>query len=243
MSEARKAAVRDTQQLLKITDNRNLKVDGLLGAETRSTFNSASGDTQRVIASVVKRHGMSMQELLAPTARIQVGARRTPGTQVAAAISKWCRLHGVSEKLALTICEVESGFNPDAVSPTGASGLFQVTGSAVRDVKKNLSTMYFEPPKAAKRLDIDWNCMVGIGYIKLAARYAGKNPMSDSLSDWTDIYSTYNIGPGAYSLWKSGKFGHSSLVESWKAQSGELKQNGIEQYASNVSAKLKSVLA
>lgn len=240
MSEARKAAARDAQTILKITQNPQLKVDGIVGRETRSTYAQSSGDAQRVVASVVKRHGLSMTELLSPTARISRPRKGTPDPQVVALISKWASLHRVSPRLATTICGIESNFDVNARSPTGASGLFQVTASAVADVRKGLPGMYYEPP-GGNRLDPEWNTMVGIGYIKLAARYAGKDPQTDSLSDWAEIYSTYNLGPGAFRLWKAGEFSNSRLVNSWSVQSAELKQNGIENYISNVTAKLSSL--
>lgn len=240
MSEARKAAARDAQTILRVTQNRQLNVDGIVGPETRTTYAQAGDDAKRVVASVVKRHGFSMTDLLSPAARISRTPRGVPSSQVRAIISKWSTLHRVNDKLATTICGIESNFVPDARSPTGASGLFQVTASAITDVRRSFPEMYYEPPNG-NRFNPEWNAMVGIGYIKLAARYAGKDPRSDSLSDWAEIYSTYNLGPGAFGLWKAGEFGNARLVNSWSVQSAELKQNGIENYISNVKAKLSSL--
>lgn len=229
------------QTLLKISTNPALKVDGVVGRETRSTHTNASSDVKRVVDSVIQSHGLKVGDLLSPVARITRLSRVMPTPLIRSTIAKWAKEHGVNEALSFAVCEIESGFDPDARSSTGAIGLFQLTSSAVTDVSRKYKGYY--PPPGGNWYDLEWNVNVGVRFLRICAGYARVNPSSSDLEAWRDIYGCYNLGVGAYTTWKKAQFSDSTLIASWSSQSAELKQNGIEQYGANVLAKLRSVVA
>lgn len=241
MSDARTNAVRDMQTILQVTTNRALKVDGVVGKETRSTYNVANDVTKRVVSDVVRGRGFDVNNLLSPVARIERPVTGTASSDVKQLIRKWSAAHGVNFNLAMTICGIESGFNPNAVSSTGASGLFQLTAPAIQDVRDKYSG-YYAPPAPLGRLDPAWNAEMGICFIKIAAGYAGVSPMSSSIEDWAHIYGTFNLGSGAYKAWRAKQYSNADLQKSWSSQSSELKRNGIASYGANVVSKLKTMV-
>lgn len=240
MSDARTSAVRDMQTILKVTTNRALKVDGVVGKETRSTYNVANDVTKRVVSDVVRGRGFDADDLLSPVARIERPVTGIANSEVFTLIRKWSAAHGVNVDLATTICGIESRFNPNAVSPTGASGLYQLTAPAIQDVKEKYPG-YRDPPAPLGRLDPAWNAEMGIRFIRISAGYAGVSPMSSSIEDWAHIYGTFNLGSGAYKAWRAKKYSNTDLQKSWSSQSSELKRNGIASYGENVLSKLKTV--
>lgn len=86
------------------------------------------------------------------------------------------RSYGIDPKLLLAVIEVESGFNPNAVSPVGAVGLMQLmpdTGSAMGAV--NL----FDPEE---------NVIAGAKYLSIQLNKFGSLELA---------LAAYNAGPGA----------------------------------------------
>ena len=86
------------------------------------------------------------------------------------------KYYGIDPKLLLAVIEVESGFNPNAVSPVGAVGLMQLmpdTGSAMRAV--NL----FDPEE---------NVIAGAKYLSIQLNKFGSLELA---------LAAYNAGPGA----------------------------------------------
>lgn len=242
MSDVRAAAIRDMQTILKVTTNRALKVDGVVGKETRSTHNVANDGTKRVVSDVVRARGFDVNDLLSPVARIERPVTGTPSSEVFKLIRQWSLAHGVNTDLAMAICGIESRFDPNAVSSTGASGLFQLTSPALQDVKEKYRG-YRPPPAPLGRFDPAWNAEMGIFFIRICAGYAGVSPMSSSIEDWAHIYGTFNLGSGAYKAWRAKKYSNTDLQKSWASQSSELKRNGIASYGDNVLSKLKTVNA
>ncbi len=57
---------------------------------------------------------------------------QTPAVQQL--ISQYSAKHGLEEKLVRAVIEVESDFNPNAVSPAGAQGLMQIMPGTQRDL-------------------------------------------------------------------------------------------------------------
>jgi soluble lytic murein transglycosylase-like protein len=80
---------------------------------------------------------------------------------------------GLDPNLALAVAKVESSMNPNAVSPEGAVGLFQLMPSSFPGEDIN---------------DVQTNIDLGVGYLaQLLARYNG---------DTTLALAAYNAGPG-----------------------------------------------
>ena len=114
------------------------------------------------------------------------GRRMTPDERrrVVDTIMLASREHDVSPQLVLAVIEIESGYNPHAVSPVGAMGLMQLmprTGAEVaertRDRWRGTSTL-FEP---------EANIRLGVAYLReLIDRY-------DSIRV---ALAAYNWGPG-----------------------------------------------
>lgn len=109
--------------------------------------------------------------------------------QIMQKIRLTARKYGVDEYLALALVQHESNFNPRAKSRTGAVGLFQLTGSAVRQLG------------VKKTYDVDKNIEYGTRYLKwclqntdtveeaLVAYNAGIGKLRDALADGIPIDS------------------------------------------------------
>lgn len=232
-----KSAIRGVQALLEIATGRQMQIDGKVGSETRSALNNAPSHVKRAAEQLALARGHDLAELMAPKAMKSKG-RGSPTAEMKATIEKWCKVFKVNYDLAMTIASVESDWDPQAYNASGkASGLFQITGAAIQDVKERRPKHFFP---STNRFDLDFNCMVGVGYISVAAGYAGVDAMSPSMSVWVDIYSTYNLGPGAYRAWKAGRYNSDVVVKSWSTQAAMLKRGGIPQYTANVRDFLSS---
>ena len=92
------------------------------------------------------------------------------------------RRHGIPLPLVLAVMEVESGFDPRAVSPKGARGLIQVMPETARDLGIDPARL-FDP---AVNLD------TGVRYLRvLADRYDGHT---------LSVIAAYNAGPERVAL-------------------------------------------
>lgn len=85
------------------------------------------------------------------------------------------RKHGVPEDLFLRLVEQESGWNPAAVSPKGATGLAQLMPETARHLGVDIS-------------DPAQNLEGGARYLKM---------MFDRFGSWRLALAAYNAGPGA----------------------------------------------
>ncbi len=86
---------------------------------------------------------------------------------------------GMDPDLALKVAETESQFNPDAVSPKGAVGVFQLMEAAAAE----------QGISAEERRDPSKNIRAGVGYLKrMIAKHGGNVELG---------LASYNAGPGA----------------------------------------------
>lgn len=125
---------------------------------------------------------------------IRVSGQTLP-PNVSNAIQEAAEISGIPVDTQLAMYRAESGYNPSAVSKTGAGGLGQLTGPAIKDVIQN----YPEELEAAgiplsadmDRLDPRKNAIVSALYMKLQhEKYLGGKGSIE------DRYIAYNIGVG-----------------------------------------------
>ena len=98
-------------------------------------------------------------------------------------IKKWAEKTGVPLARALAMAHVESTFNPKAVSPAGAKGLFQVMPDTARQPGYGIA-----PLPESKIFDIEENTRFGLQYRSKMAQLFGS----------IGSLGAYNAGPGAY---------------------------------------------
>lgn len=109
-------------------------------------------------------------------------ALRAPGSgnhrreRFASLIRTAAQKHGVSEALLHAVIEAESNYNPQAVSPKGATGLMQLMPITARHLG---ITDAFDPAV---------NVMAGARYLKQLMRQFG--------DDLRIVLAAYNAGPG-----------------------------------------------
>lgn len=234
----KKDVIVGVQKLLNVNGHyARLKEDGIVGRETRNSYGNAPERFQDLLDSYAVSRGFVLKDLMAPKS---ISAPNSPPrSEIVEAISKYCTLFGVSEKLATTVAWTESKFDPTVVNASGAAGLFQITRWAISQVQQSYSKQYFPQPQGG-RTDLAFNCMVGIGYLHWCAKWAGVNPLSDSPSDWAKVYGAYNLGPEAFRLWQQGAHSSDTVTKAWSNQAAFLKKGGVSKYLDNVRDYLSS---
>lgn len=106
-------------------------------------------------------------EQLAPLARQMGDAERDA---LAATLVEASREHGLPPAFVLAVIEVESRFDPYAVSPVGALGLMQVLPSTGAPVARRLGIAWRGPQTL---FEADANVRIGVSYLReLIDRYA-----------------------------------------------------------------------
>ena len=93
------------------------------------------------------------------------------------------RRYDIPENLAVRTVQQESGFNPDAVSPDGASGLMQVMPGTAADPGYGV-----RPLSEDQLFDQEANVEFGMQYLRA---------MYDKFGSWDLALAAYNAGPGA----------------------------------------------
>jgi hypothetical protein len=112
-----------------------------------------------------------LPESLAPTTTLPVDGLH-------ALVDRLAALHGIDVKLAHAVVQVESNYEPHAVSPKGAKGLMQIMPSVVQAFA------------VADPFDPEQNLNAGLGYLR---------ELLDTLPDLRLALAAYNAGPGAVS--------------------------------------------
>lgn len=192
------AAVAAAQGVMSFTDP-SIKVDGKWGSFTQGAYdkqNSAQrAQIDKLVAAVT--NGATVNDLRAfrDAERSQGSKARSVSMQLSdknASIRELVKAiaqeQGVPVATAMKIAHLESRFNPAAKSPTGAAGVFQMTGVAIKDVNEKFKTNYtkqdmYDPVKGIT---------AGLQYMKIVSRYMGI-PLTDTVK----IYMGFNIGVGS----------------------------------------------
>lgn len=167
-------------QLILNRNGASLVVDGKFGRKSAQALSLAEPSVRESIKTLVQQVGGKALQPLSPSTMVN-------REQIVELIRSTAAAHGVPVKTALAIAWLESKFDPNAVSSTGAKGVYQMTSIAVRDVATR------GQPRVdikGREMDPGLNVLAGILYIKLVS-----STMGVPLSDIPRIYMGFNIGP------------------------------------------------
>lgn len=227
-----KKAVTYAQALLNL-DGAAIKVDGVSGPATRGAMAKAAPSTLAEMEQTLKGRGHArVFASLLPVQAELVSTKGLPPEPIKQVIDKWADVFGVNRNLAYTIAYNESKYNLKARSGSGASGLFQITAPAIADVREKPATRryYF----SGDRFDLEYNTMVGVGYIRVCADYAKINPKTANPRDWYTIYGYYNLGIGSMRAIARKDYANPVLLSALATQAAPLQRGGPANYIDNV---------
>jgi soluble lytic murein transglycosylase-like protein len=184
-----------------LSQSARIDVDGKWGRFSQSAYNSAPADARRAVDSVVRALSGATVKDLASYRDVQrrmgeAAAAKAVGTgNIQEMIKALALKEGVPSITALKIAKIESNFNPKAVSPTGAKGVYQLTTIAIKDVKQRgggyVVKDAFDPVQ---------NITGGLKYMKIVAR-----DMDVGLNETAKLYMGFNIGPSGAKHVLAGK--------------------------------------
>lgn len=178
-----------------------IKVDGKWGKFSQSAYNSAPADTRRAVDTAVRALSGGTVADLASYRDIQrkmgeaAFAKAAGSGNIQEMIKALALKEGVPQITALKIAKIESNFNPKAVSPTGAKGVYQLTTIAIKDVKQRGGGYVVKDP-----FDPEQNITGGLKYMKIVAR-----DMNVGLDETAKLYMGFNIGPSGAKHVLAGK--------------------------------------
>ncbi len=153
----------------------------LIAAPCSRISNDAGFDAGSPLAEARDPEVDTVVEHLAPLARQMGDAERAA---LASALVEASREHGLPPAFVLAVIEVESRFDPYAVSPVGALGLMQVLPSTGAPVARRLGITWRGPQTL---FDPHANVRIGVAYLReLIDRYANVRA----------ALAAYNWGPG-----------------------------------------------
>jgi len=148
---------------------------------SRTPHDTVAGDAGEPAASPHDPELAAIEARLAPLAR-QMGAAERDA--LARALVAASREHGLQPALVLAVIEVESRFDPYAVSHKGALGLMQVMPSTGAPIARRLGIPWRGPQTL---FDPHANVRIGVAYLReLIDRYANVRA----------ALAAYNWGPG-----------------------------------------------
>jgi soluble lytic murein transglycosylase-like protein len=129
--------------------------------------------TESGAPAVTKTYAVPRAETVRATRYVAVDR----GWQYENLISEHARLNGVRSDLVRAVMQVESAFNPNAISPKGAMGLMQLMPATMRQYGVRNA---FNPAE---------NVRAGVAYLRdLLDRYSNNEELA---------LAAYNAGPGA----------------------------------------------
>jgi len=146
--------------------------------------NSSQTGSQRALVVRADRRTGKLVRSVAPlkgSSSDAVPAHREPSINISEMVEKAAHDNHVDPLLVHSIIQVESNYNPYAVSPKGAQGLMQLMPPTARDLGVNDS---FDPRQ---------NIEAGVRYLKY---------LQDLYKDDRLALAAYNAGPGAVQKYK-----------------------------------------
>lgn len=106
--------------------------------------------------------------------------------------------HGIDPNLLAIITLVESGGNPNAVSPSGAIGLVQVMPATALDIARQRGVALGDQTNPVTNLDF------GAWYLAAQLRAFGQRDDPDWRTSVDRAAAAYNGGPGSVRRWLAG---------------------------------------
>jgi soluble lytic murein transglycosylase-like protein len=207
----------------------SIDADGKWGRFTQSTYERISPELRQRVDTAIARltSGKGAQDLRAfrDQSRNVIPASVVGRDNVRQLVAAIAMELGVPTETALKIAYLESRFDPKAVSPTGAKGVFQLTSIAIKDIATRGGYVVRDP------FDPDQNIRGGVTYIKLAARDVGAR-----LDETAKVYMAFNIGPTGAKFVLSGQ--PEKAAKQIKAQA--YGKQGPANYAVNLIAAVQS---
>lgn len=153
----------------------------LIAAPCSRTSNEAASDGGLPLAEARDPEVDAVIEHLAPLAQQMGDAERVA---LASALVEASREHGLPPAFVLAVIEVESRFDPYAISPVGALGLMQVLPSTGAPVARRLGIPWRGPQTL---FDPHANVRIGAAYLR---------ELIDRYSNIRAALAAYNWGPG-----------------------------------------------
>lgn len=109
-------------------------------------------------------------------------------TKYSKLILKYSKMYGIEANLVGALINVESTYNPKAVSPVGAVGLMQIMPTTASEISKKLGDDY----SSINLFDEDTNIRYGCYYLSYLYLVYG---------DTTCVLAAYNAGLGNVNSW------------------------------------------
>ncbi|MFE0305538.1 lytic transglycosylase domain-containing protein, partial [Bacillus altitudinis] len=195
---AKNAGQTASETIAKVTNSSAVQsAQGALEKISASTGQSsvAAMNTARVASSNVTGTDNSdvmkaAQAYNNGNANVKVNSLSKEGEQNLQAMEPYLKTleskYNLPEGILHSVAATESGGDPNAVSPTGAQGMFQFTKIARDDVgiTKEQALDPYESADAAARLLVKYNKQAG--------------------GDWNDTLTGYNAGMGTVKNWRAG---------------------------------------
>ncbi|HLH41893.1 MAG TPA: lytic transglycosylase domain-containing protein [Bryobacteraceae bacterium] len=141
----------------------------------------AAPESKTFVVRVDRSSGRLVRRELAQTPPPKAPVKAVPPA-IARLVDESSRAHGIDPRLVHSVIQVESNYNPSAVSPKGAEGLMQLAPATARMLGVSNS---FDPGE---------NIEAGVRYLK----YLQNLYKDDRLA-----LAAYNAGPGAVEKYKT----------------------------------------
>jgi soluble lytic murein transglycosylase-like protein len=135
-----------------------------------------------VVVRVDRSTGRLVRREVAPTPPAAKAPVKTAPPAIARLVDQSSRAHGVDPLLVHSVIQVESNYDPQAISPKGAEGLMQLTPPTARVLGVSNT---FDPGE---------NIEAGVKYLEY---------LQDLYKDERLALAAYNAGPGAVEKYKT----------------------------------------